>query len=201
MRGVQMFEELLSRIAGALDTAGIPYMVTGGQAVLLHGEPRLTRDIDVLLGTATDRLSDLLGIAQSLDLEPLPPDPASFVLSTFVLPTVNRATGVRVDFIFSMTPYEREAIARARRVLIAGMEVSFASVEDLIILKIFAHRPRDIEDVRSILLKNPGADTALVKKWLRLFDRSNHGEGLLKLFEKILRETRGTSAPRRRKRG
>jgi hypothetical protein len=36
--------------------------------------------------------------------------------------------------------------------------------------------------------------------WLWLFDRSNHGEGFLKLFERILRETRGTPEPRRKKR-
>jgi predicted nucleotidyltransferase len=175
-----MFEELLSKIAKALDAEGIPYMVTGGQAVLLHGEPRLTRDIDITLGAAADRVSDLLKIAHSLDLKPLPQDPESFVLSTLVLPVRDEATGIRVDFIFSMTPYEREAIARARKSLIAGMEVSFASVEDLIILKIFAHRPRDMEDVKNILVKNPGADVALVKKWLRLFDRSSRGEGFLK---------------------
>ena len=37
-----MFETLLARLAGALSAAGIPYMVIGGQAVLLYGAPRLT---------------------------------------------------------------------------------------------------------------------------------------------------------------
>ena len=36
-----MFESLLARLAHALDAAGLPYMVFGGQAVLLHGEPHL----------------------------------------------------------------------------------------------------------------------------------------------------------------
>jgi hypothetical protein len=45
-----MFETLLERIALALEQAAVPYMVIGGQAVLLHGEPRLTKDIDVTLG-------------------------------------------------------------------------------------------------------------------------------------------------------
>jgi hypothetical protein len=39
-----MFQALLVRLARALDSAGIPYMVIGGQAVLLYGEPRLTRN-------------------------------------------------------------------------------------------------------------------------------------------------------------
>ena len=45
-----MFEELLGKIGRELDSRGIPYMIIGGQAVLLYGEPRLTRDIDVTLG-------------------------------------------------------------------------------------------------------------------------------------------------------
>ena len=41
------FDGLIARIAAALGKARIPYMVIGGQAVLLHGEPRLTRDLDL----------------------------------------------------------------------------------------------------------------------------------------------------------
>jgi hypothetical protein len=43
-----MFSELLKNIAVALDAGGFPYMVIGGQAVLVYGEPRLTKDIDTL---------------------------------------------------------------------------------------------------------------------------------------------------------
>jgi hypothetical protein len=34
----------------------------------------------------------------------------------FVLPVRHEATRLRVDFIFSSTPYERQAIARAEQV-------------------------------------------------------------------------------------
>lgn len=44
-----MFQALLQQIARGLDSRGIPYMLIGGQAVLLYGEPRLTRDVDVTL--------------------------------------------------------------------------------------------------------------------------------------------------------
>ncbi len=36
-----MFQKLLENIASALDERNLPYMVIGGQAVLLYGEPRL----------------------------------------------------------------------------------------------------------------------------------------------------------------
>jgi len=55
-----MFEKLLSDIGNHLGLAGIPYMVIGGQAVLLYGEPRLTRDIDITLGLGIDDLEKLI---------------------------------------------------------------------------------------------------------------------------------------------
>jgi hypothetical protein len=42
-----MFEALLKLIARALDSYHIPYMLIGGQAVLLYGEARLTADVDI----------------------------------------------------------------------------------------------------------------------------------------------------------
>ena len=51
-----MFKKLLKKIANELNTHNIPYMVIGGQAVLLYGEPRLTKDIDIALGIGIDGL-------------------------------------------------------------------------------------------------------------------------------------------------
>ena len=45
-----MFEELIVKIARELKKADLPYMIIGGQAVLLYGAPRLTKDIDITLG-------------------------------------------------------------------------------------------------------------------------------------------------------
>jgi hypothetical protein len=58
-----MFTELLERLAHAFDEARLPYMIIGGQAVLLYGEPRLTRDIDITLGVDIDRQSDVTAVA------------------------------------------------------------------------------------------------------------------------------------------
>ena len=96
-----MFEELLSGLGNSLEKHGLPYMIIGGQAVLLYGEPRLTRDIDITLGADTDRLDDLLAVVGDLALKPLPEEMRSFVKETMVLPTLEEKTVIRVDFIFS----------------------------------------------------------------------------------------------------
>lgn len=149
-----MFEEILSGLGEALQAHSIPYMIIGGQAVLLYGEPRLTGDIDITLGADIDRLDELLRIAEELSLRVLPEEVRAFVSRTMVLPCIDDETGIRVDFIFSFTQYESKAIQRANRIEIKGVSICFASPEDVIIHKIFAGRPRDIEDARSILLRS-----------------------------------------------
>ena len=54
-----MFKELLSEISKELGRRKIPYMIIGGQAVLLYGEPRLTKDIDITLGVTPVRLLEI----------------------------------------------------------------------------------------------------------------------------------------------
>ncbi|OFW56339.1 MAG: hypothetical protein A2W01_00175 [Candidatus Solincola sediminis] len=165
-----MFKELLERIASFLDRKEIPYMVIGGQAVLVHGATRLTEDIDITLGMGVEAADQLLELITSIGLKPIPDDPVGFARSTSVLPAIEGVSGLRTDFIFSHSSYESEAIKRGTRIRIGNIAVNFASVEDLLIHKLIAGRPRDIEDARIILAKNPGYDREYMLKWLQEFD-------------------------------
>ena len=185
-----MFERLLERLGEALERIGIPYMVIGGQAVLLYGEPRLTKDIDITLGADLDRLADVLRLVRSIDLNPLV-DPDTFTKQTMVLPCADPGTGIRVDLIFSFTPYERQAMTRVRKVKVGGTEIHFASVEDLIVHKMIAGRPRDLEDVESVLVKNAHADLSYIRHWLKEFSKAS-GQSLVAQFNRIVEETDST---------
>lgn len=188
-----MFAQLIRRIGEELGGQGLPYMIIGGQAVLLYGTPRLTNDIDITLGIDIEGIQKVLRAVEAVGLHVIPEDYRSFVEETSVLPTRDDASGIRVDFIFSSTPYERQAIARARAVPLGGAEVVFASVEDVIIHKIFAGRPRDLEDIRSILIKNAGFNRDYVRRWLETFEGVQGKERLVETFEDILRAINETS--------
>lgn len=183
-----MFKELIIKLGESLNKASVPYMIIGGQAVLLYGEPRFTRDIDITLGLGADGLDGILNIVKKLNLKTLPEDVPSFVKKTMVLPVMDESTGVRVDFIFSFTPYEKQAIERGKKTLLDGIEINFASVEDLIIHKIFAGRARDIEDVKNIILKNPDIDKIYIKKWLQEFDNAFQENKFINTFESVVKE-------------
>lgn len=182
-----MFEKLLERTAAALDSSAIPYMIIGGQAVLLYGEPRLTRDIDITLGIGAEEAGRVIDLAGKLDLEPLVPDPMDFISKTLVFPAMDRPSGIRLDFIFSYSSYENQAISRGNKIKLGEHYVNFASLEDVVIHKIIAARPRDIEDVKAILAKNPSYDERYIEKWLKDFDLALD-EGFSSSFKEIRRD-------------
>jgi len=66
-----MFEKILARLGATLNESNLPYMIIGGQAVLLYGEPRLTGDIDITLGVGIDHLDTLLQTIKRIPLRAL----------------------------------------------------------------------------------------------------------------------------------
>lgn len=184
-----MFKKLLSKISKELEERKIPYMIIGGQAVLIYGEPRLTKDIDITLGVSPKELSKIESLSTKLKLKVLVENPKDFVKKTMVLPVEDEKTGISIDFIFSFSEYEKQAIKRANPVEILKTRVKFASLEDLVIHKIIAGRARDLEDVETMILKNPKYDEKYIKKWLNKFDNSLK-ENYCKTFSKISKSSR-----------
>jgi predicted nucleotidyltransferase len=184
-----VFQKILKRVARELKKASIPYMVIGGQAVLLYGEPRLTRDIDITLGIGVSELARIKKVLPAMGLKLLVKKVQEFVERTMVLPTKDRESDIRVDFIFSFSPYERQAIGRARDIKVGRSQVKFASLEDVVIHKVISARPRDLEDIKSILVKNPKYDSDYISGWLKEFDQSLD-QKFLETFKKTEEEIR-----------
>ncbi len=183
------FPSLIGSLSRELRLRELPFMLIGGQAVLLHGRPRLTEDIDITLGVDPSRLPVVLEACTALGLVPLPDRVEEFVRDTFVLPVYDVDTGIRVDFIFSTTRYERQAIERAVIVELGGEPVPFASAEDLVIHKLFAGRAIDLEDVATVLRRRrTEVDWAYLEKWAREFVSVPGREGMPEQIERLRRE-------------
>jgi hypothetical protein len=180
-----MLSENLTAIARALNAEKIKYMVIGGQAVLLYGEPRLTWDIDINLKMSIKELPRLMKILKKAGIKILTAHPENFVKKTMVLPAVFEARKVRLNLIFADSEYENQALKRARKIKIKRTTVSFASPEDIVIQKVFAGRPRDIEDARNIVVKNKKLEVDYIKAWLSEFDRALSQDNL-KVFKALL---------------
>jgi hypothetical protein len=140
-------QDALQALAEWLDREHVPYMVIGGFAATMWGEPRFTRDLDVTVLVADERLDSVVRQLCS-DFTALVADPLRFVGETRVLPLMVVSTPV--DVIFAALPYEEQAIARARTIKLSRRDVQVCSPEDLILHKIVSPRPRDHDDVESI---------------------------------------------------
>jgi len=89
-------------------------MVIGGQAVLLYGEPRLTRIIDITVGLDSNGLHQVLAIVRDLGLRVLVDPAEPFVRDTMVLPTIEDSSTIRMDIVFSFSAYEQAGLERVR---------------------------------------------------------------------------------------
>ena len=184
-----MTEKLIKKTAKSLDKQKIPYMIIGGQAVLIYGRPRLTRDVDITLGVDTDKFRLIENVCVELGLKILPENPQDFARETKVLPAEEPKSKIRVDFIFSSTSYEAQAIKRTKEVIIDNYPVKFASCEDVIIHKMVAGRAVDAEDVKSILIKNRNSiDLEYIKGWLLQFSEIAEHKGILERFNSLLEQ-------------
>jgi Nucleotidyltransferase of unknown function (DUF6036) len=140
-------DNALTVLAAWLDREQIPYMVIGGFAVTVWGEPRFTRDLDVTVSVPPERLHRTIEQMCS-EFTPLVADPQKFVTETRVLPLM--VSAVPVDMVFAVLPYEEAAIARAQKLDLKNGSVRICSPEDLILHKIVSRRARDHEDIEGV---------------------------------------------------
>jgi len=180
------FIKALEDLDSWLEHARIRGMIVGGVAVSLLGRPRATRDIDVLAMLAEDRVADALAMAGQFGIIARIEDPLAFARRTHVLLLRHARSGVDLDVILGRLPFEEAAIARGRKVEIAGASVRLPQVEDLLFMKAVARRPHDLRDIEGLLDAHPAADVGRVSEWLRELADAAAMPELIEGFEKLL---------------
>ncbi len=153
----------LERILAALANSGARYLVVGGVAVVLHGHPRFTADLDLVLALDPANLRRALDALARLGYRPRAPvsldaflDPATRVRwieekgLTVLSLWSSELPATEVD-IFASEPFPFDAAyERAVRADLGSVLVTVVSLPDLIALKRSAGRPQDLEDIRSL---------------------------------------------------
>ena len=128
-------ETLLSRVARAFEKAGVEYAVVGSVASSFHGEPRMTRDIDVVA-----RLSraDVPRLAAEFPEEDFYFD-REMVLESLrtrqPFNIIDLHTMWKADIILPRDAYTSEQLARRQRVELAGVAIYVTTAEDTIVAK------------------------------------------------------------------
>lgn len=164
--------KVFQNITGALENAGIEYMLVGSFASTRYSSPRSTQDIDLVISATPAQLraftQDLSQRNYYVEL-----DAALVALSQESLFNVmDRDTGWKIDLIFrKSTAFGLEEFKRRRKIELHGLPVFVASPEDVIIAKLQWARlgtsQRQIEDASAVLrVLGLELDMAYLEKWV-----------------------------------
>lgn len=157
--------DVLRDVIRRLEDAALDYMLTGSMALNLYAQPRMTRDIDMVLALLLKDVPRLAGIF-GVDYYFSPESAEEAVRQQRSFNIIHQATMVKVDFMIRRREeYRLEEFARRRRVRVDDFELWVVSKEDLILSKLDWAREslseRQLADVENLLAT--GCDLEYVK--------------------------------------
>lgn len=160
------FRQLYLHVISLLEQLQQQYLVVGGVATGVLGEPRLTHDVDVIVGIKPKALGRLLKKAKEegfyFDISRAREEARE--RGTFRMQFLNSWA----DFIIASTDLEQAAFRRAGRTSVLGVEANFPSPEDFILFKLIPGRPKDLLDAESVILRHRDLlDRGYLEGWAR----------------------------------
>jgi hypothetical protein len=167
-----VFEKLRS----ALDSAGIPYFVSGSFASSAHGVPRSTNDIDIVIAPSQRQLELLLAQFPESEFATDREDARDALVRKSLFNIVDYASMWKVDFIIGQpTPFDASRFARRTVVDIAGVQLYAASPEDILLTKLWwaklGESERQMNDAAGIIqVQGERLDGEYVDRWVAVLD-------------------------------
>lgn len=177
-------KELLEDLSKVLTNWGSWY-VFGAQAVIAYGVPRLSADVDVTVRLTPEEPERFAADMRSAGFA-LRVDDADFVRRTRVMPFVHLATAMPLDVVLAASGLENDFIERARVMELGDTSVPVIDPEDLVIAKVLAGRPKDVEDARNLWrILGQELDADRIYRTLRLLEEALSQSDLVPSFESI----------------
>ena len=158
-------------VVDALDAAQVPYMVTGSFASSVHGEPRATQDLDIVVRPTLQSLDRLLKAFPD-DRFYVSVDAAHDALRRRgMFNVIEFSSGWKIDLLICKDrPFSEEEFGRRREISLGDQTLSIASAEDVILAKLEWARlggsARQLEDVAAIVrIQREQLDLDYIKTW------------------------------------
>lgn len=182
--------ELFLALKSALEGMGVRWYLFGALAALLHGAERFTADVDVTVELAERPTSELVEAFVSAGFSPRFAD-GTFIERTRVIPFVHDASGMPVDVVLAGPGIESTFFDGVVERTIDGVTLRVARVEDLVVMKVLAGRPKDLEDVVAVVSANAEHfDEVHTRRLLSLLEEALDQSDLVPLLEQTLRRVR-----------
>ncbi|MEW6221779.1 MAG: hypothetical protein AB1476_00450 [Candidatus Hadarchaeota archaeon] len=150
------------KVLRELNARGILYIVAGGIAVNLHGVPRATSDLDILLYLESSNVGKLVDIMKKLGYKPRAPVSFTDITLENLEKWVKEKHMKAFSFINPKVPYEEVDIIldhpldfervykRIEFITAKNVSIPLISLDDLIKLKKHSKRLQDLSDVEAL---------------------------------------------------
>jgi hypothetical protein len=167
--------------------------IIGGLAVQHWGEPRYTKDVDITLLTGFGREESFVETFLAA-YEARITDAGRFALQNRVL-LLRSSLGIGIDIALGALPFEESAVRRAKMIEVEpGASLRLCTAEDLLVMKAFASRPLDWNDVRGILVRQGTRklDWPYIRRELQPLCEAKEAPEILTRLESLRREVAAT---------
>ncbi len=179
-----LFDDFCRLAVDFLTAQKTPYLVIGGLAVAAIGEPRMTRDVDVVAFVTLEQAEALIRAARR----------SGFEIAADELERLHETGTLRfgkspfeLDIILASLPFEAAARKRARRRKLFDRLVPLPTPEDLLVLKILAGRDKDLVDAVGIARRHLAKlDRAYVVRTLREVCELAEDTEALRRFDRVI---------------
>ena len=129
--------DFLRRLVALLDGAQIPHMVAGSFASTLHGTPRSTQDIGLVIDPSGQTLLTFVAGLPSSEYYASDDAARDALRRRSQFNVIDMATGWKADLIVRKArPYSVEEFRRRKSERILGVDVFVATPEDTILTKL-----------------------------------------------------------------
>ena len=177
--------EALQRLLSRFNDRGV---IIGGTAVSILGRARFTEDVDAMFLLSSEDLPRLLKMAKEEGIEPRIENAIQFARKNRVLLLTHTLTDTGIDISLGALPFEEEMVERSiLHEVDEALRLRLPTPEDLIIMKAVAHRPKDLEDIRTIAEKYPNLDGKRIKQWIDAFAEALEQPDLWNQIEPLLK--------------
>jgi hypothetical protein len=165
--------DLLRLFVEPLEELGFPYMITGAVAAVVYGEPRFTRDVDVVLELPREE-ADRLAVAFGDGDYYVPPLEVieEEVTRGGHFNVIHRETALKADlYLVGRDPFHRWALDRRQRIQTESIAIWVAPIEYVIVRKLAYHRfsgsDRHLRDVAAMLrISGDRIDQPALERWV-----------------------------------
>ena len=142
----------------------IRYVIVGGFAAGILGEPRATVDIDLITFMPTSDLEKFILYAGKHRVKFSAGEIRKSIQSNAFFRI--KISGTQVDFIVGESAFEFEVLTRGITTRIFGYKIPVASPEDMILMKLVSGRLIDWNDAKAIQLRYFGKmDVKYIESW------------------------------------